>query len=48
MVFYNPSLKAQVRSSAVRLVDIMPTVMKTMGLTPTKAMDGKAYTLAQH
>jgi arylsulfatase A-like enzyme len=47
MVFYNPSLKAQVRTSAARLVDLMPTIMRTMGLTPTKAMDGHAYMLHQ-
>jgi hypothetical protein len=45
MVFYNPTLKAMKYKTAVRLVDIMPTVMRTMGITPTKAMDGKAYGL---
>jgi hypothetical protein len=45
MVFYNPSLAPAVRTAPARLVDLMPTIMKTMDLTPTKAMDGKAYTL---
>ncbi len=45
MVFYNPGLKHVKYKAATRLVDIMPTVMRSMGITPTKAMDGKAYTL---
>lgn len=47
MVFYNPSLKAVQRAAKARLVDLMPTIMRTMGLTATKAMDGHAYMLAQ-
>jgi len=51
MVFYNPSLKAVQRTSASRLVDLMPTIMKSMGiaassLTTTVPMDGHGYTLA--
>ncbi len=45
MVFYNPTLKAVKYKAAARLVDLMPTIMGTMGLTSTQAMDGKAYTL---
>jgi hypothetical protein len=45
MVFYNPGLKAVKAKAATRLVDIMPTIMRTMGITPTTAMDGKAYVL---
>jgi arylsulfatase A-like enzyme len=29
----------------VRSVDIMPTILRAMGITPTYDMDGKAYTL---
>ena len=45
MVFYNPTLAPAARGTAARLVDIMPTVMRTMGIAPTTAMDGHAYTL---
>ena len=46
MVFYNPSLAHADRTAPARLVDLMPTVLNTLGVTPTKAMDGHAYTLA--
>ena len=36
----------QVSSAGFRLVDIMPTVLKTMGIKLTHAVDGKAYKLA--
>ena len=29
----------------MRSVDIMPTILKAMGITPTYAMDGTAYAL---
>ncbi len=45
MVFYNPSLKTVKYTAATRLVDVMPTIMRTMGIAETKAMDGKAYSL---
>ena len=47
MVFYNPSLKA-VRRLRSAPVDLMPTVMKAMGMAATEGagMDGQAYTLA--
>ena len=50
MVFYNPGLKAVTRNAESHTVDIMPTVMKWMGITPDASpapqMDGKAYSLA--
>jgi hypothetical protein len=49
MVFYNPGIKAVQGTAEFHLDDIMPTVMKTMGIpvdTSVPAMDGKAYTLA--
>jgi len=45
MVFYNPGLKTVKYKSAARLVDLMPTIMRTMGIDPTANMDGKAYYL---
>jgi len=46
MVWYMPGMKHAVDKSAIRLVDIMPTILKTMGI-PAKMsdpMDGSAYT----
>jgi hypothetical protein len=49
MVFYNPGLKAATRTAEAHTVDIMPTVMKWLGLTPDPAparqMNGVAYPL---
>ncbi|HZL64617.1 MAG TPA: alkaline phosphatase family protein [Thermoleophilia bacterium] len=45
MVFYNPGLKTVKYKAATRLVDLMPTIMRTMGIAPTANMDGKAYFL---
>lgn len=45
MVFYNPGLAPAAHGSAARLVDIMPTIMRTMGIAPTSAMDGHAFAL---
>ena len=45
MVFYNPGLKTAKYKAATRLVDLMPTIMRTMGINPTANMDGKAYFL---
>jgi hypothetical protein len=45
MVFYNPSLAHAVRTQPARLVDIMPTALRALGIAPTKAMDGRAYKL---
>jgi len=48
MIFYNPGLKAATRTAEAHTVDIMPTVMKWMGITPdaSPTMDGTAYNLA--
>ena len=48
MVWYTPGMKHAVSKSAMRLVDIMPTILKTMGIkakTITDPMDGSAYSL---
>jgi hypothetical protein len=45
MVFYNPSLAMAVKARPARLVDLMPTIMRTMGITPTSPMDGTAILL---
>ena len=45
MAFYAPGIKHVVTSARFRTVDIMPTVLRTMGITPTAPMDGSAYRL---
>jgi predicted AlkP superfamily pyrophosphatase or phosphodiesterase len=45
MVFYTPGMKHLVRGTKFRTVDIMPTVLRTMGIAPTAPMDGTAYNL---
>jgi arylsulfatase A-like enzyme len=47
LVFYNPSLVPAANGKAARLVDVMPTILKTMGIAikPGHPMDGHAYTL---
>lgn len=46
MVIFGPGVKHEVNPAGFRLVDIMPTVLKTMGIPLTHAVDGRAYTLA--
>ena len=46
MAFFMPKMKHVVATKTqFRLVDIMPTVLKAMGITPTDKMDGSAYSL---
>jgi len=45
MAFYAPGIKHVVTSAKFRTVDIMPTVLRTMGIAPTAPMDGTAYDL---
>jgi hypothetical protein len=46
MAFFMPGIKrAVVGKTAFRLVDIMPTTLKAMGIAPTEQMDGSAYNL---
>jgi hypothetical protein len=46
MAFFMPGIKRAVDSkTAFRLVDIMPTTLKAMGIAPTEQMDGSAYKL---
>jgi hypothetical protein len=46
MTFYMPGIWHAKRTAGFRLVDIMPTVLHTMGIEPTAPMDGKAYKLS--
>jgi hypothetical protein len=46
-VFFMPSLKHQVRAESARLVDLMPTILRSMSITPTSPVDGNAYLLKQ-
>ena len=48
MVFYSSGMKHLVRGTPFRLVDIMPTVLRTMGIPPTAPMDGTAYNLTSN
>ena len=45
MIVYNPSIPSFVNGSAMRTVDIMPTVLRTMGIPLTAPADGRAYKL---
>ncbi len=45
MAWYMPGMKHAVNNANMRLVDMMPTIMKTMGIKATDAMDGSAYSL---
>ena len=45
MAWYMPGMKHAADKSKIRLVDMMPTILKTMGIKATEPMDGSAYTL---
>jgi hypothetical protein len=45
LVMSNPSIPRSVRGSGGRLVDLMPTVLRTMGIPLTAPVDGRAYKL---
>ncbi len=45
MAWYMPGMKHAVNNAKMRLVDMMPTIMKTMGIKADRAMDGMAYSL---
>jgi hypothetical protein len=45
IAMYAPGIKHIVSGAPFRLVDIMPTVLRTMGIAPTAPMDGRAYKL---
>jgi hypothetical protein len=47
MIVSNPSLKAGVNCSGMRLADIMPTVLRTMRIPLTAPVDGRAYRLPE-
>ena len=45
MAWYMPGITHLVSKTAMRTVDIMPTMLDALGITPTKPMDGTAFTL---
>jgi hypothetical protein len=45
MAWYMPGMKHAVDKTGFRLVDITPTILKTMGIKATEPMDGMAYSL---
>jgi hypothetical protein len=45
IVFAGADLSGKDLRAEVRSVDIMPTILKAMGIRPTYAMDGRAYAL---
>ena len=47
MVMYNPSISCSVDNSRIRLVDVMPTVLRTMGIPLVAPVDGRAYRLPE-
>ena len=40
-----PGMKHGVNSTPMRLVDMMPTILRTMGVRQLKQMDGRAFGL---
>jgi predicted AlkP superfamily pyrophosphatase or phosphodiesterase len=48
MVMYAKGMQHVVRGTPFRLVDVMPTVLRTMGIPQMAPMDGKAYNLPIH
>ena len=47
MVFSVPGLSANATSRSFRTPDVMPTILKAMGISPTAPTDGKAQSLAK-
>ena len=45
IVFAGDSLSGRDLQAPVRSVDIMPTILRAMGIEPTHQMDGRAYRL---
>ncbi|HET7900198.1 MAG TPA: hypothetical protein VFL59_03355, partial [Candidatus Nanopelagicales bacterium] len=46
IVFWSKSLQPQrVTDAPMRTVDIMPTILRTLGITPTGPMDGRAWNI---
>ena len=45
IVFAGANLSAKDLYAQVKSVDIMPTILRAMGITPTYDMDGTAYAL---
>ena len=45
IVFAGADLSSKDLQAEVRSVDVMPTILKTLGIAPTYRMDGKAYEL---
>ena len=45
MAFYMPGISRAQSKAEFRLVDIMPTVLDTLGIKATRKMDGRAYHL---
>ena len=45
MVFWMPSMSGGAKTEAFRTTDVMPTILKAMGIDPIAPMDGTAHTL---
>jgi arylsulfatase A-like enzyme len=43
MVWYNPGIARGTRKAEIRLADVMPTILRTLGIEQTSPTDGKAY-----
>jgi|tagenome__1003787_1003787.scaffolds.fasta_scaffold20936871_2 predicted AlkP superfamily pyrophosphatase or phosphodiesterase len=47
MVFWTPGMRANTTDESFRTPDVMPTILKAMGISPTSATDGSAHTLGR-
>ncbi|GAA1928465.1 hypothetical protein [Nocardioides marmoribigeumensis] len=45
MVFWAPGMTADRTTESFRTPDVLPTILKAMGIAPTASMDGKAHAL---
>ena len=45
MVFWAPGSRGRATKEAFRTTDVMPTILRAMGIRPTSRMDGRAHTL---
>jgi arylsulfatase A-like enzyme len=45
MVFWSPGMKSDATGESFRTPDVMPTILKAMGIKQTSPTDGKAHAL---
>ena len=47
MVFSGPGVRAKAAGESFRTPDVLPTILKAMGISPTDPTDGKAHSLSR-